>query len=74
MDPIEPLKKTTAIFAQEGPLEAGRGKITGIIAFTLAVMCMLGVLAFHYPEYLTTPELRKNIRSICCVRSCSGPW
>ena len=57
---IEPLKKTGAIFQQEGPLEVGRGKVTGIIAFSLAVLCMLGVLAFHFPEFLTTPELRKN--------------
>ena len=56
----EPLKKATAILHQEGPLETGRGKVTGIIAFTLAFMCVLGVLAFHFPEYLTTPELRKN--------------
>ena len=60
MDPLEPLKKPGAIFKPEGPLEVGCGKVTGIIAFSLAVLCMLGVLAFHYPEYLTTPELRKN--------------
>ena len=60
MNPLEPLKKPGAIFKQEGRLEVGRGKVTGIIAFSLAVLCMLGVLAFHYPEYLTTPELRKN--------------
>ena len=56
----EPLKKATAILHQEGPLQTGRGKVTGIIAFTLAFLCVLGVLAFHFPEYLTTPELRKN--------------
>ena len=56
----EPLKKATAILHQEGPLQIGRGKVTGIIAFSLAFMCVLGVLAFHFPEYLTTPELRKN--------------
>ena len=60
IDPVEPLKKTTAVFRQEGPLQTGRGKVTGIIAFALAVLSFLGVLAFHFPEYLTTPELRKN--------------
>ncbi len=25
----------------------------------LGIMCLLGVLAFHYPEYLTTPRLRQ---------------
>ena len=23
-------------------------------------MCFLGVLAFHFPQYLTTPELRRS--------------
>jgi hypothetical protein len=26
----------------------------------LAILCFLGVLAFHFPQYLTTPELRKS--------------
>ena len=51
--PLEVLK-------QEGELRAGYGKITGIIALTLGVLCLLGVAAFHYPQYMTTPELRKN--------------
>lgn len=29
------------------------------LAAFLGVMCFLGVLAFHYPEYLTTPQLRE---------------
>ena len=43
-----------------GPLKGGRGLITGTIALTLACLCLLGVLAFHYPQYLTTPELRQS--------------
>ena len=42
LKPIEPLKKATAILHQEGPLQTGRGKVTGIIAFTLAFLCVLG--------------------------------
>src|ERR1044071_7931909 len=34
--------------------------VSGVIALVLAVLCFLGVLAFHFPEYLTTPELRKS--------------
>ena len=60
MDPVQPIKKTTAVFRQAGPLERGRGKVSGIIAFSLAILCLLGVLAFHFPEYLTTPELRRK--------------
>jgi sterol desaturase/sphingolipid hydroxylase (fatty acid hydroxylase superfamily) len=48
------------VFKQEGELKVGYGKVTGIIALSLGILCFLGVLAFHYPQYLTTPELRKN--------------
>ena len=60
MQPIKPLQKTSAIFRQDGALSRGYGKLSGVIAFVLASLCFLGVLAFHYPEYLTTPELRRN--------------
>jgi sterol desaturase/sphingolipid hydroxylase (fatty acid hydroxylase superfamily) len=48
------------VFKQEGELKVGYGKVTGIIALSLAILCFLGVLAFHYPQYMTTPELRKS--------------
>ena len=34
--------------------------VSGVIALILAALCFLGVLAFHFPEYLTTPQLRKS--------------
>ena len=40
--------------------QVGEGNISGYIACFLAVLSCLGVLAFHFPEYLTTPELRQN--------------
>ncbi|MDO6512662.1 MULTISPECIES: sterol desaturase family protein [unclassified Neptuniibacter] len=43
---------------QGGQLRFGEGRISGYIAVTLAALSLLGVLAFHFPEYLTTPELR----------------
>ena len=43
-----------------GAMPKGRGLITGVIALTLACLCFLGVLAFHFPQYLTTPELRQS--------------
>jgi sterol desaturase/sphingolipid hydroxylase (fatty acid hydroxylase superfamily) len=43
-----------------GALQPGRGLVTGILAFTLGLLCLLGVAAFHFPEYLTTPELRRS--------------
>jgi sterol desaturase/sphingolipid hydroxylase (fatty acid hydroxylase superfamily) len=54
------VKKSTAVFHQSGALEKGYGKVTGVIAFTLSGMAVLAVLAFHFPEYLTTPDLRKK--------------
>ena len=43
-----------------GALTRGRGLVTGTIALTLACLCFLGVLAFHFPQYLITPELRRS--------------
>jgi sterol desaturase/sphingolipid hydroxylase (fatty acid hydroxylase superfamily) len=60
MNPVDPVKKVAKLFTQSGELKAGRGRITGVIAFSLAILCFLGVLAFHFPEYLTTPDLRKK--------------
>ena len=54
------LKKLNALTEGHGALGKGRGLITGVIALSLAILCFLGVLAFHFPEYLTTPELRKS--------------
>ncbi len=41
-------------------MHIGEGIVSGYIACFLAVLSFLGVLAFHFPEYLTTPELRQN--------------
>jgi len=41
-------------------LRVGEGVVSGYIACFLAILCLLGVIAFHFPEYLTTPELRQN--------------
>ncbi len=36
----------------------GKGTISAVISLTLALLCLLGVLSFYFPTYLTTPELR----------------
>lgn len=56
----EVIEDTTKILQDSGKIEAGHGMISGSIAFTLGMLCLLGVVAFHFPEYLTTPELRKK--------------
>ncbi|MCW5663446.1 MAG: sterol desaturase family protein [Piscinibacter sp.] len=57
---MEELDKLNRLSASHGALRPGSGMITGVIALVLAILCFLGVLAFHFPEYLTTPQLRKS--------------
>lgn len=49
---------TREMFRGSGELEPGKAMVTTAIAMSLAILCLLGVLAFHFPQYLTTPELR----------------
>jgi len=49
---------TTSLLKDSGQMEVGYGLISGVLSFTLGFLCLLGVIAFHFPEYLTTPELR----------------
>lgn len=52
------IDETSDFLGRSGELRFGQGVIATIIAFTLGVLCLLAVLAFRFPEYLTTPELR----------------
>ncbi|MEY2665578.1 MAG: hypothetical protein RLZZ480_683 [Candidatus Parcubacteria bacterium] len=40
-------------------LVLGKGTISAAISISLSVLSFLSVLAFYFPEYLTTPELRE---------------
>jgi len=57
---MKPIDKLNRLSESHGALQPGKGMISGVIALSLAVLCFLGVLAFHFPQYLTTPELRKS--------------
>src|SRR5260221_14584024 len=57
---VPTVKKLNQLSESSGELRWGSGLITGVIALSLAVLCFLGVLGFHFPGYLTTPELRKS--------------
>ena len=57
---MKELDKLNQLTESHGALRPGKGLITGVIALALAILCFLGVLAFHFPEYLTTPQLRKS--------------
>jgi sterol desaturase/sphingolipid hydroxylase (fatty acid hydroxylase superfamily) len=54
------LEKLNEFSEGHGALKPGQGLVTGVIAMSLGILCFLGVLAFHFPEYLTTPELRRS--------------
>ena len=54
------LDRLNRYLESHGPLSGKRGLVTGTIALTLAMLCLLGVLAFHFPQHLTTPELRRS--------------
>ncbi len=53
-----PLDDTRELLHRDGELKPGLGKITSVIALSLGILSLLGVLAFHFPQYLTTPDLR----------------
>jgi sterol desaturase/sphingolipid hydroxylase (fatty acid hydroxylase superfamily) len=53
------LNKLNRLTESHGELKPGSGLISGVIALSLAILCFLGVLAFHFPAHLTTPELRR---------------
>jgi sterol desaturase/sphingolipid hydroxylase (fatty acid hydroxylase superfamily) len=40
-------------------LEVGKGQISGYISIYLAIMALVSMLCFYYPEKLTTPEFRE---------------
>ncbi|HET6432301.1 sterol desaturase family protein [Dyella sp.] len=54
----QPVAETAAMLQRDGELKPGRGKVSGVVALSLAVLSLLAVLAFHFPQYLTTPDLR----------------
>src|ERR1700692_666229 len=42
-----------------GEFRFGEGKISGWISVILGSLSVLGVLCFHFPDFLTTPQLRQ---------------
>src|SRR3954465_11178207 len=43
--------------ASEPYFRFGEGKISGWISVLLGALSVLGVLCFHFPDFLTTPQL-----------------
>ena len=56
--PVVVVADTAELLRGSGPMRFGQGIIATVLALSLGFLCLLGVLAFHFPQYLTTPELR----------------
>jgi len=57
---MDPLSKLSRLSGSHGALRSGTGMASGVIALILAALCFLGVLVFHFPQYLSTPPLRQQ--------------
>lgn len=53
-----PLGETRELLHKDGELKPGGGLVSSVIALSLGFLSLLAVLAFHFPQYLTTPDLR----------------
>jgi len=53
-----PIGETRELLHKNGELKPGGGLVSSVIALSLGFLSLLAVLAFHFPEYLTTPDLR----------------
>jgi len=53
-----PVEETRELLRSDGHLKPGQGTVSSVIALSLGILCLLAVLAFHFPQYLTTPDLR----------------
>ena len=51
-------QRVSGLLKSHGTIVGGTGFLPGVLALFLAVLCFLGVMAFHFPQYRTTPELR----------------
>lgn len=49
-----------SLISAHGSLREERGLVSGVLALFLSGLSVLAVLAYRFPAYLTTPELRKN--------------
>jgi sterol desaturase/sphingolipid hydroxylase (fatty acid hydroxylase superfamily) len=51
-------EKLTQLVGSHGELKRGKGMLSGVVAVSLAGLALLGVIGFHFPAYLSTPEFR----------------
>jgi len=41
---------TAELLRRSGPMRFGQGIVATVLALSLGFMCLLGVLAFHFPQ------------------------
>jgi sterol desaturase/sphingolipid hydroxylase (fatty acid hydroxylase superfamily) len=56
--PVVIIGDTADLLHRSGPMKFGQGVVATVLALSLGFLCLLAVIAFHFPQYLTTPELR----------------
>ena len=56
--PVVLVDDTADLLHRSGSMKFGQGVIATVLALTLGFLSLLAVIAFHFPQYLTTPELR----------------
>lgn len=55
------LNRLRQLTRSHGALRTGTGLVSGVIALGCGLVCALLVLSLHFPQYLTTPELRQTL-------------
>jgi sterol desaturase/sphingolipid hydroxylase (fatty acid hydroxylase superfamily) len=58
--PVVLVGDTHELLHRSGSMKFGQGIIATVLALTLGFLSLLAVIAFHFPQYLTTPELRQQ--------------
>ena len=59
-DDVPTPEKLAKLATSHGELRAGSGMLSGVVAISLAGLALLGVIGFHFPAYLSTPEVRSH--------------
>lgn len=55
------IQKGADLAFAHGPLRPGKGMVSGTLALVLANFCLLAVLMFQFPTYLSTPKVREYL-------------
>lgn len=59
MDAEYQYRKRRVLLDRDNEFRFGEGKISGVVSVALGILSLLAVLAYRYPAYLTTIELRR---------------